>query len=70
MGIGVTVARLTLDQLVKVRILDPQLSRNAASGFESDLSRNLGPADLLGYRRISGVFFTFLKASRALWTSG
>ena len=24
MGIGVTVARLTLDQLVKVRILDPQ----------------------------------------------
>ena len=26
MGIGVTVARLTLNQLVKVRILDPQLS--------------------------------------------
>ena len=25
MGIGVTVARLTLNQLVKVRILDPQL---------------------------------------------
>ena len=26
LGIGVTVARLTLDQLVKVRILDPQLA--------------------------------------------
>jgi hypothetical protein len=26
LGIGVTVARLTLDQLVQVRILDPQLS--------------------------------------------
>lgn len=26
MGIGVTVARLILDQLVKVRILDPQFS--------------------------------------------
>lgn len=25
LGIGVTVARLTLDQLVQVRILDPQL---------------------------------------------
>jgi hypothetical protein len=29
MGIGVTVARLTLDQLVQVRILDPQPSGQA-----------------------------------------
>ena len=29
LGISVTVAQLTLDQLVKVRILDPQLNVNA-----------------------------------------
>ena len=32
MGIGVTVARLTLNQLVKVRILDPQFESEARPG--------------------------------------
>ena len=34
MGIGVTVARLTLNQLVQVRILDPQLGRLQANRLQ------------------------------------
>lgn len=38
MGIGVTVARLTLDQLVQVRILDPQPSGQAMQPGERQVS--------------------------------
>ena len=47
MGIGVTVARLTLNQLVKVRILDPQLEAQPAR------ANSPGPVVFFDQRRVS-----------------
>ncbi len=42
MGIGVTVARLTLNQLVQVQILDPQLLAGQRAANRESSSERLG----------------------------
>jgi hypothetical protein len=41
LGIGVTVARLALNQLVKVQILDPQFPHRNMTGISSDAGFSL-----------------------------